>query len=364
MDDSPHNALRAAAADARARNGIDSVLVAALGRLGDVLCMTAVVAALKKANPDWRITVLSDIPVLWDGSPSVDTLIPADRGAADAAISAYLSAPGREPFDLAVLLNPERPGASGPIRQGGARIILDRFFITTEHERVKPFPSLYNDGSTTKFHVIEQQVSGLHFLGVAPPPWPMQYSMPPAARDRARALLSRLGLPAGAALILYNVGTHQSRSLFARRMDRVWPIPRFVDCARILMDRRPSPPLHFLLHQHSLRDKWMAFRAARALPRGRCFRDPDDIGIPVLGALLLESKCLITPDTGTQHLAAALGVNTVSVYGGRMWPEYTGPYLPPDRRRIVLAPEGPDRSCAKIPGSAVAEAVLELIQNS
>jgi ADP-heptose:LPS heptosyltransferase len=64
------------------------------------------------------------------------------------------------------------------------------------------------------------------------------------------------------------------------------------------------------------------------------------LGLPELAAAIKRLKLLICNDGGPMHMAVALGVSTVSVFGPVDEKEY-GPY-PPDKRHIVV---GKDLSC-------------------
>jgi len=69
--------------------------------------------------------------------------------------------------------------------------------------------------------------------------------------------------------------------------------------------------------------------------------------IPGLATALLNAKCLITVDTGTMHLAMALGTPVVALFGPSN-PELTGPYSKKVPHRVLVS--GVDcQPCIKTP---------------
>ena len=69
------------------------------------------------------------------------------------------------------------------------------------------------------------------------------------------------------------------------------------------------------------------------------------LNLKELAAVINESKLLICNDGGPLHMAAALGVKTVSVFGPVDEAVY-GPY-PPDAKHVVVKKDLPCRPCYK-----------------
>lgn len=134
--------------------------------------------------------------------------------------------------------------------------------------------------------------------------------VPASAREAAAALLPgdapRVALQLGASLEL-----------------RTWEIERHAAALRALARRVPGVRIALV---------GVAAEAARA----RALVDAcpelgfDDLvartDFPTLAAALARVRLLVTADTGTMHLAAAVGTPTLSLFLGPAYPHETGPY--------------------------------------
>jgi len=58
--------------------------------------------------------------------------------------------------------------------------------------------------------------------------------------------------------------------------------------------------------------------------------------IPELVNAVRDAKCLVSVDTGTMHLGAALGAPTIALFGPSM-PDLTGPYLSSSPGKVLSA---------------------------
>lgn len=134
---------------------------------------------------------------------------------------------------------------------------------------------------------------------------------------------------------------------------RTWPADRFADvAARLATD-------HELVLTGTSRDLAAArVVAERArLRRGRTL--VDRLTIPQLVAQLAASRLVVSADTGVAHLASALGIPSVVVFGPRS-PRRWGP-PPLDRHRVLRAP-GPNPTAAQVPAGAVIDQVVDLLE--
>ncbi len=117
---------------------------------------------------------------------------------------------------------------------------------------------------------------------------------------------------------------------------KMWPMENFAElaCRLIEADPRTSIVLTGTEQEAVLADKMKSrCRSERIIDAtGRC-------GIEALPDLLKQLSLLVTNDTGTMHLAVALGIPTVSLFGATS-PAVIGPYQDLERH-IVLEKEGP-----------------------
>lgn len=146
-------------------------------------------------------------------------------------------------------------------------------------------------------------------LGVGVPAWreggaPMELGVTPEQRAAGAALLERAGVREGERLAVLNPGGNDE----AKR----WPPERFAAVAE------------WLSSEHGLRvlingspgEADLVARIAAGAPGARCVELPK-VGM-TLGALkevVRRSALVVTNDTGPRHMAAALGVPLVSLFG-------------------------------------------------
>lgn len=136
-----------------------------------------------------------------------------------------------------------------------------------------------------------------------PPAARLELGVTPAQQDAADALLARAGVSPGARLAVLNPGGNNA----AKR----WPADRFAEVARRLRERRGmTPVVAGAPAEADLADAVAADAGVGvvALP---------GLGL-TLGALkgvVRRAAIMLTNDTGPRHIAAALGVPVVTLFG-------------------------------------------------
>lgn len=280
-------------------DAIRSILVVELWRLGDLVLCTAALRALRARHPAARIALLAP-PVaveLLEGTGLVDDVIPfvfpwtAERGKYrparydlralrrvvrvlrgrrfDAAIAARMDP--RDHMLLALSGAPRRVG----IAHGGGEYFLS-----------EPVPA--SDG-----HRVEDWGNVARALGFRGPTPPIELAILPGERAEARRWLASHGIGAGDQVVGLHVGASSPL--------RQWSLGKFAEIGR---------------------------RAAGAGERVVVFQDPrggdDPVSVPgavtarvplrTMMALLAECRLVVCNDSGPMHIAAALGVPTVSIF--------------------------------------------------
>jgi heptosyltransferase-2 len=143
------------------------------------------------------------------------------------------------------------------------------------------------------------------------------------ARTGARKLLSAEGVPAGGPFLVLNPGAAYGS---AKR----WPADRFAQAADVLAHELN---VHVVVvgseaERGVAEEIRVLMKAPAAILSGKTSLD-------TLIGVLAESSLMITNDSGPMHIAAALGVPIVAVFGSTD-ERVTGPYGP--RTRIVKHP--------------------------
>ena len=155
-------------------------------------------------------------------------------------------------------------------------------------------------------------------MGVAAPAdWVPRLPLSPADRDAGRALVERAGLAGDGPLIGLFPGAEFGPG-------KRWPWRRFAELARQLRRRLPGARILIVVGP---KETWLGVRVHEESGHVHPLAGPDlDLGR--LAALLAALDLLVTNDSGPMHLAAALGVRCVALFG------------PTDPRRTAPAGDG------------------------
>ncbi|MSU22441.1 MAG: glycosyltransferase [Opitutus sp.] len=152
-----------------------------------------------------------------------------------------------------------------------------------------------------------------------------------AAKKSADDLLRSLGLARGGYAACAAAG-------FANVKLKTWPADRFGAAVKFLHDRHGLRTLlvgHESERQHLEEVRAHAGSATPALWLG------GEGSLPALASLIAGAKLYLGNDTGAMHLAAALDVPLVAVFGGGTWPRFT----PAARRAVALVQPLPCFGC-------------------
>ena len=141
---------------------------------------------------------------------------------------------------------------------------------------------------------------------------PTGFLLPPGSDAETEKLLAESGLPSHAPVIGITPGASYGT---AKR----WPAERFAEAADLLADRLGTAALLF----GSPREASLT-RAIRERMRGVAIDFGGRTTLTELAGLLSRCALLLTNDTGTMHLASALGIPCVALFGPTD-PRRTGP---------------------------------------
>ena len=333
-----YHALRRAGRALRRRPGpVRSILVARRSRLGDTVVLLPTLKALRKLYPGARIVLGVQkgfnahvlVKGLVDEVRDIDLLENPSR-VAGLRDMARLFAEG---FDLVLC------GASYfMLREAwlaGAPVIAGmddgQPMQTLNDVRVRLLP-----GS----HEVDNNLAIVEALGgdVAPEERPPRLEPPADSAATALRVRQRLGVPAEARIVVTHPGS--------QKPSRRWPAERFAAlAARILAER---PALHIILT--GVPDEVALVHGIRsALPDDVRARAHDAVGgtsLEELLALLAHADAFVCNDTGTMHVARALGTPLLALLGpenDRRW----GPYPGGDAPAIALRHEVPCAPCVR-----------------
>jgi ADP-heptose:LPS heptosyltransferase/GT2 family glycosyltransferase len=330
-----------------------SILLLKPDTLGDLVLFTPALAALRTAWPTTEISVVirrayADIaPYLTAGVKWVETsldpfssgpgqnaaeLIRLQKLVTDLAPTIVVGASSRRNW-LETALAKAAPTASRRVALGAAaedpyfgaqtRSLagIDAELVFTEHV---PTPEAEPDWQRN-CRLAEALV------GRTLPHQPPRVTAPTAdpIRTTVAAVHSALGLKRGEYLACGAAG-------FANVQLKTWSAEKFGVALRHVRERHGLPAL-LLGHESERTHLELVSAAAGGVPIwvGR------DGELPVLAGLLADAKLYFGNDTGAMHLAAALDVPVVAVFGGGTWPRF----VPTARRGVAVVQPLPCFAC-------------------
>ena len=315
-----------------------NLLLSRPDRIGDVIITTSCLAPLReKLGPDARLFFLAQEPMrpLLEGHPLLDGFISLtqDRHALAATLRACRA-------DALVHLNPAAAcqlagRAAGIPRRIGYRHRwwLDALTLTD------PMPDHRRAGAR---HEAEYGFDLFAPLGIpAPPPETLRARVHIDERWRATldAKLAAAGFdPVARPFVVLNPGTFSPTVR--------WPVERFVALAERIRGELGLAVVLVAGDAHDASVVEMRQRLGPAARAGDLLDLSGQLNLGELGWLLRVARAHVARDTGTGHLAAAVGCPIVALYG-RVGPIY-GPVRwralgDPARITLLIAQPGPRR---------------------
>jgi ADP-heptose:LPS heptosyltransferase len=303
--------------------------------LGDLLCSLPALRRLREHRPDLRVTLITwpeMAAVVERMGDAVDELLPfpgaegiPERPPDPAGWAPFLAAAAARRFDLALQVYGDRPAANRVAAALGAPLVGG--FAPTGWEPPADAARLHLR-YPLDLHEAERHLRLFEHLGLpAGPPPPLSFPVTAADEAEHAATLAAAGLVPGRYVVL-----HPGASSPTRR----WPAERYAEVAEALATDGWDVVLTGAAGEREL---GAAVRARMTAPA------TDLTGATSLGglaALLRDSALLVGNDTGSAHLAAAVGARSVTVFlpGDPVRWAHRGP-----RRRAVVA----DVPCAPCP---------------
>lgn len=300
------------------------LLVIRRDNIGDLLCTTPLLTALRRRYPDAWIGVLTNsyaAPALV-GNPDVDEVFVYEKGKHLASVGARIAAMLRR---LALVLRLRRKRIDiALLPASGNQRSAERFAVLSGAARVIRADDLATSGR----HEVEMSFRCATSLGIDAPPPPMTLVAPPTPH---------VALPAGAGPL---VGLHIS----ARKVPQRWPIARFAELARQL---HATHGTRFLLFwaPGAADDPMHPGDDDKAAALTEQLKDLPVLAMPtnqlselISGLSLCDS--VICSDGGAMHIAAALGKPIVCFFGNSdaaRWHPWGVPYqlLQPESRDVT-----------------------------
>jgi ADP-heptose:LPS heptosyltransferase len=306
---------------------MSEVLVLQLCRLGDILQTTPMLRGIRRDRPGARVTL-----VVHDGfrhapvpSALYDRLVGYPQTAIERAMAEDPLAWAREaerigawiddlggPFDE--VLNLTHSDQSGLLTSLIPSKSLQGSFIAPDRRRIVrgPWMAYFWASQQSRaqgcFNLVDIYTRA---AGVAHDRSPLDIEVGPDAKRVAGEWLSAHGL-SGRPIIAVQLGASEER--------KRWPPELFAEAVD-----RLSPDLGEIVLVGTADEQPLSARATRRAGR-RLFSAVGQTSIQELAALLGQCRLLLSNDTGTMHVASAVGTRVVDLSTGPVYVHETAPY--------------------------------------
>ena len=295
-------------------HGLRTILIRAPNWVGDAVMALPALRELRRIFADSHLTIAarSWVHGLFDGERLADNLIPLEnaKGFFGAArVFSEAASIRREGFDLVVLLT-NSFGTALAARAGSVKKIAG--YATDARrlllDQIIPFEPDYKTLHQVRYYLniaahIETGISGESSVDFDAEP---QLTVSEEQSRKARSLLERFDIAAGSGhsgIVVINPSATNST---AKR----WPAERFAKTA----DRLNEVQGLQTVIVGTAGDKPIAEQVSRQM-RNRAAVIAGETSIAELKGVLAFASLVISNDTGTSHVAAALGIPTVVVFG-------------------------------------------------
>jgi ADP-heptose:LPS heptosyltransferase len=292
------------------------ILLVRLTSFGDVVRISGLPAALRRASPKAQIVLVTDAGMgpLFEAAPDVDRVILSHREPLPAlwrqARRAFTEFRGDGGFDMAIDLQ-GRPASALWTYASGATIKAGRGGFRPGWRLT--MPTDYRQSDTAESAAI------LEKLGIpVPDPAPVLHTSE-AAEAALEPILRESGLPREGFLVV---------NPFSRWPTKAWPLERYIELLPKLRSDCGLP----LVISAGAAEASEAGRLLAAMPPGTAVSLASRLDLGQLLALLRRARLVLTGDSGPMHAADALGTKVVALFGPT-WPERAGPWR---RSQVVI----------------------------
>lgn len=289
---------------------------------GDLLLTTPALRALRQGLPGARIDVLAarGMGGLLRGNPDVDRVLEFGRRSLPSQAVLYWSV-ARAGYDLVLdLVSNPRTAFLTRLTRAPIRVGYDIPGRASAYTLRVPREPLGAGGRPVLRYAPEAALDQVRALGIAARGLALRLEVAPEARERIAAWLGGRA-PAGPLLACLPSGSWPAKT---------WPPERFAAA----MDALAPEGTAIWLWGPGERER---VEEARARMRSPSLLAPET-DWQGLAALLERCALFVGNDSGPKHVAAALGVATVTVFG----PTHPATWHPPEGPHVALTAEGLD----------------------
>jgi ADP-heptose:LPS heptosyltransferase len=301
---------------------VKCLLVISSTAIGDTLFSTPAIHALRRRYPRARLIGLLHrrTAPMFRHYDEFDEIVLLRRSLLRTAWQLRRARP-----DVAVILHGNEPEASMLAYLSGARYIV-------KHAKRHPAPELISrregeeDYDPLAGHAIPTRLRLAEWLGADTTDTRMQLTVAPGTDQTAAQLLRAHGVGPNDICIAFQPG--------AATRYKMWPATSFMLLAHKLMQHDPKIKIVLL---GSKPERRLCETIKGGVRDYSLINLAGAVDLPVLPALVKRLTLLVSNDTGTLHVAIALGVPTVSLFAATD-PSGTGPLQDLERHRVIKKP--------------------------
>lgn len=291
-----------------------SFLVISSTALGDTIHSTPAIKSLRKSFPDSKISLLihKNIAPLFHAYPYVDKVIIYHGGYTK--FFHTLQAIRKSRPEAVLIFHGNGPQDIAFSVLGGANIILKHPTRSSN----KRYLSASQEQKSQ--HTIEDRLDMVRMIGGKVIETTL--AIPAMAHSKKERKIENF-IGADSVLVGFQLG--------AANVYKMWPIKNYIKLAKHILEANQA--VNIVITGIS-RERHLGERIVEALGSGRILNSCGMFTIDELPYLIRRLRLLITVDTGTLHLAIALGTPTISLFSATD-PLTTGPYQDPHLHAVI-----------------------------
>lgn len=314
-------------------NDFKRILIVEVNWLGDVLFSTAAIKAIKDKYPESFLAcmVVGRCSQILEDNPSVDEVIVFDEKSSHKSLFSkvkFIVSLRKENFDTVFLFHRSFTRVAvcylaGIKRRIGYYRKKTGFLLTDKFEI--PDNSL---------HRAEYFINLINKTGIESKDKRYEFFINSKAVDRVVDLLAKFGITREDNYIVINPGGNWN--------PKRWPVEYYAQLA----DRISQSPGMKIVVSGAKKDISLSQRINSKM-KNEAIILAGETNLKELGALLKGARVVISADSGPMHLAAALGVPVVAIFGPTS-PQITGPYNPQAEHIILQKDVGCPVPCYEV----------------
>jgi ADP-heptose:LPS heptosyltransferase len=299
----------------------NGILIVATTALGDAIFCTPLFEALRKALPGKKIGFLvhRSFQDIFLDDDNLNVVIPY-YGKFNKVYSTVRRLKA-EAFDIALVANMNDPDVIPLLYWSGIRTIIRRPWKSTIYNYLISNPKMMGKGQPPD-HAIPLNLKMAEIVGLKTDNERTYIKLNKESQERISGLLHDKGVGEGALLI----GFHPGASLTSK----MWPPEGYAELGKKIVTDYPGS---MIVLTGSKKEAPICREIERQIG-ARAFNSAGKLSLPEVAALFQRLILFVSGDTGPFHIANALGIKTVTIFGPSD-EKTNGPFWDLDIHRVI-----------------------------